>query len=117
MPPNAARLLIEAKELVQHGDWLPWLESNTEVVPRQCQKYMRLAENWDEIEAKCESGGTYFGGINDALKLIAKPKPKPSTSADLFAKLEHELRKGKPAPSPTTTSQETTRKPSGGAAL
>ena len=43
-PPNADDRLIEAKALLPHGDWIPWLEANTEVIPRQSQKYMRLAE-------------------------------------------------------------------------
>jgi hypothetical protein len=49
---ECGRLLVEAKALVEHGEWLPWLEAHTEVSPRQCQRYMRLAENWAEIEAK-----------------------------------------------------------------
>ena len=46
---ECGRRLIEAKSLLPHGEWLPWLEANTEVVPRQSQKYMRLANNWEEI--------------------------------------------------------------------
>ena len=71
---NAAecgRLLIEAKVLLPHGEWLPWLEANTEVVPRQSQKYMRLAEQWEEIQKRTESSHLT---INDALGLIAEPK-------------------------------------------
>ena len=44
---ECGRRLIEAKALVPHGEWLAWLEANTEVVPRQSQKYMRLAEGWE----------------------------------------------------------------------
>jgi hypothetical protein len=40
-------LLIEAKELVRlsdgHGEWLPRLQANCQLGPRQAQTYMRLA--------------------------------------------------------------------------
>lgn len=34
--------LIEAKTLVGHGNWYPWLEANTSVSKRMAQYYMRL---------------------------------------------------------------------------
>ena len=49
---ECGRRLIEAKALLPHGEWLPWLEANTEVIPRQSQKYMRLADNWEEIKSE-----------------------------------------------------------------
>ena len=73
---GCGRHLIEAKALVPHGDWLPWLKANTEVVPRQSQKYMRLANHWEQVSAKSELGGSHLA-LNDALQLIADPKPKP----------------------------------------
>ena len=73
---ECGRHLIEAKALVPHGDWLPWLKANTEVVPRQSQKYMRLANHWEQVSAKSELGGSHLA-LNDALQLIADPKPKP----------------------------------------
>ena len=30
---ECGRLLIEAKKLVGHGQWLPWLEANTKSAP------------------------------------------------------------------------------------
>lgn len=46
--PEHSRLcgesLIAAKRLVDHGDWLPWLDEHCySLSPRQCQRYMRLA--------------------------------------------------------------------------
>jgi hypothetical protein len=70
---ECGRLLLQAKELVPHGDWVAWLEANTETDERQSQKYMRLAKHWPELEKR--TGGSYLGGINETLKLIAKPKP------------------------------------------
>ena len=72
---ECGRLLLNAKELVEHGEWLPWLEANTEVSPRQSQNYMKLAGNWGEIESKYEPSSHLT--LTGALKLIAKPKAKP----------------------------------------
>jgi hypothetical protein len=77
---ECGRLLLEAKELVEHGEWLPWLEANTEVGERQSQRYMRLAQNWESIEGK-NDGASYLD-IEAALKLIAKPTAKPKTDDD-----------------------------------
>jgi Protein of unknown function (DUF3102) len=35
-------LLIEAKELVAHGEWLPWLQANCRVSERSAQVYSRF---------------------------------------------------------------------------
>jgi hypothetical protein len=66
---QCGRLLLEAKELLPHDEWLPWLEANTKVVARQSQKYMRLAQNWEAVEEK-RTDGSHLS-INDALGLIA----------------------------------------------
>ena len=66
--------LIEAKGLVKHGEWLPWLKANTTIGERQAQKYMNLARNRALVEAgKYELGADL--PINDAVALLAKPKP------------------------------------------
>lgn len=41
---EAGQLLIEAKSLVQHGQWEQWLTDNCRVAPRTAQAYMRLAK-------------------------------------------------------------------------
>lgn len=40
---EAGRLLMRAKKMVQHGDWLPWLAENCKFGERMAQNYMRLA--------------------------------------------------------------------------
>ena len=60
---ECGRLLIEAKELVPHGEWEKWLDANTEVGHRQSQKYMRLAKNWEAIQDKSEIG-VAFGYVH-----------------------------------------------------
>jgi hypothetical protein len=42
--------LIEAKALVAHGGWLPWLSEHCQLSERSCQLYMRVAKNRAEIE-------------------------------------------------------------------
>ncbi len=47
----AGLLLIEARELVVHGEWLPWLQANCRLGQRQAQTYMRLARNRHRLDA------------------------------------------------------------------
>src|SRR5690242_671326 len=42
---EAGRLLIQAKDQIDHGDWLPWLKANTSVSERTAQVYMKLARD------------------------------------------------------------------------
>jgi hypothetical protein len=46
---KAGRLLLEAKEKVEHGQWLAWLEANCEVSDRLAQKYMRVARELPKL--------------------------------------------------------------------
>jgi hypothetical protein len=41
---EAGRGLIEAKALVKHGEWLPWLKKNVGFSERTAQLYMRIVE-------------------------------------------------------------------------
>src|SRR4051812_38894664 len=41
---EAGRALIEAKSLLKHGRWLPWLKDNCGLPERTAQLYMKLAE-------------------------------------------------------------------------
>ena len=58
---EAGLALIEAKKLVGHGQWLPWLKENCGVSERRAQHYMKLAANRSKIEAamKNESGADF----------------------------------------------------------
>lgn len=40
---EAGRALNEAKSLLKHGEWLPWLRDHAEVSERTAQLYMRIA--------------------------------------------------------------------------
>ncbi|MGO7787372.1 DUF3102 domain-containing protein [Rhizobium ruizarguesonis] len=48
----AGDMLMEAKTLVGHGEWLPWLAENCPIPKRTAQLYMRLAKHRELIEAK-----------------------------------------------------------------
>jgi len=39
----AGELLLQAKEQLKHGTWLPWLQANCEIPERTVQAFMRLA--------------------------------------------------------------------------
>ena len=39
--------LCEAKELLPHGEWLPWLANNVQFSERQAQKFMALAKGYE----------------------------------------------------------------------
>jgi DUF3102 family protein len=49
---TAGELLIEAKDQVQHGYWLPWLKDHCTISERTAQLYMRVAKNRAAIEMR-----------------------------------------------------------------
>jgi len=61
----AGERLIEAKALVAHGQWLPWLEEHCELSVRSAQVYMRLAKNNTQPTAHLT--------IDAALEALAAP--------------------------------------------
>lgn len=60
--------LIEAKALLSHGEWLPWLNDRVELSERQAQRFMRLASEWSNPTALSDLGAT------KALQLLALPE-------------------------------------------
>ena len=65
---ECGELLIQAKDQIGHGGFLPWLEADCRVKPRQAQKYMKLAREWPAIEAKCASNAHL--PIDEVLRLM-----------------------------------------------
>jgi hypothetical protein len=43
--------LLEAKEKVGHGNWGKWISENLEFTERTAQQYMKVAREWDSLEA------------------------------------------------------------------
>ena len=67
----AGELLIEAKALVRHGQWLPWLRDHCSLSERTCQLYMRVAKNRAEIErTNAQSIADSDLTINEAAALL-----------------------------------------------
>lgn len=55
--------LCEAKDMLQHGEWLPWLERETDMTDRTAQRYMRA---FNEYGAAQQS---FFGPVTNATTL------------------------------------------------
>ena len=62
------RCLIEAKEMLSHGEWLPWLSDQVEFSERTAQKFMRLAREWSNPSTLADLGAS------KALMLLALPE-------------------------------------------
>ena len=61
------RGLIEAKALLAHGEWLPWLTERVEFSERSAQNFMRLAREWSNPQTLADLGAS------KALALLALP--------------------------------------------
>lgn len=59
--------LIEAKSMLSHGEWLPWLTEQVEFSESTAQRFMRLAREWRNPSALTDLGAT------KALTLLALP--------------------------------------------
>ena len=62
------RCLIEAKDMLRHGDWLPWLNEQVELSERTAQKFMKLAREWSNPNTLADLGAS------KALMLLALPE-------------------------------------------
>jgi hypothetical protein len=71
----AGLLLLEAKELVGHGEWLAWLQANCRLGQRQAQTYMRLARNRHRLEAVKNAVAAHLT-IGAAEMLVGRPRPE-----------------------------------------
>lgn len=64
---NIGRCLNEAKRVLPHGEWLPWLTEKVEFSERSAQQFMRLAREWSNPQALADLGKA------KALTLLALP--------------------------------------------
>ena len=65
--------LIEAKAMLSHGEWLPWLTERVEYSERVAQKFMRLAREWSNPNTLSDLGAS------KALALLALPPEERET--------------------------------------
>jgi hypothetical protein len=84
--------LVEAKALVKHGEWIPWLKSNFKGSQRTAYRYTELASNLPCV-ASLEPRS-----INEALRMIAgedeedeEEKPEEEPQAELFDEPEDDI--------------------------
>ena len=73
------RRLVEAKELLSHGEWLPWLERETEFSERSAQNYMKIFNEYGAAQLGLfgpETNTQTFADlpISKALALISIPE-------------------------------------------
>ena len=91
---EGGRLLAEAKALIPHGQWLPWLNANTKVDGRTAQRWMRFAKNADAVLGKCAtSADLTFAEIDRDLSAAAITSGGVS-GLQRFSDHVAELRKG-----------------------
>lgn len=62
------RCLIEAKEMLPHGEWLPWLNERAELSERAAQRFMKLAREWSNPTTLSDLGAS------KALMILALPR-------------------------------------------
>ena len=60
--------LMEAKALLSHGEWLPWLEEKVEFSVSAANRFMRLAREWTNSSTLTNLG------MSKALMLLALPE-------------------------------------------
>lgn len=59
--------LLEAKSVLKHGEWLPWLSERVDLSERAAQNFMRLAREWSNPHTLADLGAS------KALALLAIP--------------------------------------------
>ena len=69
---NAGELLEEAKAIIPHGHWLPWLKDNCSFSERTAQLYMKVARERERLGA--ESASLADLTLEGAAQHLAKPK-------------------------------------------
>lgn len=65
--------LIEAKEMLPHGEWIPWLNEKVEFSERTAQNFMRLAKEFSNPQLVADLGA------RKALTLLALPPEERET--------------------------------------
>ncbi len=75
---DCANVLLKAREVAEHGQWLPFLEQ-AGISPRHAQNMLRIAKRG----LKCESI-SHLGGIGETLRLLAIVEKWPAESRKLW---------------------------------
>lgn len=75
------RGLMEAKGMLSHGEWLPWLAEQVGFSERQAQRFMRLSREYSNPTLVSDLGA------RKALALLALPEPE----REEFVELRHAI--------------------------
>lgn len=102
---EAGLALLAARETMDHGAWAPWLAERWTQSPRHARRAMQVAGHWIEHRAKRERSTLLeCESVNEALRLIQKPKSRPDTvpNRTRVAVLDADftVTPGAPAPAP-----------------
>lgn len=75
---TAGALLIEAKKIIPHGEWEPFIEDNFEFTPRAALNYIKLAKSESVIKLN-QNGRSDLTKLTiaGAFRLIAEEDPTP----------------------------------------
>jgi hypothetical protein len=92
---KCGELLIEAKALVAHGEWLPWLEANTEISEDTAGIWMKYARNKGLLLADSEHVRNLT--FREADKLIAEHKAAQRPAAAPAKKRKEPETSGEPS--------------------
>ncbi len=81
------RRLVEAKEMLQHGEWIPWLERETDFSTSSAARYMKLFEEYGATQLGLfgpESNFPTLGNlsVSKALRLLAVPEEERESFAE-----------------------------------
>ena len=76
---RAGELLLEAKTVLPHGQWLPWLNENCTFSERTAQLYMRIARERPRLE--CKSASLADLTLTVAVEHLSRPKDAKQATA------------------------------------
>ena len=91
---RVGELLLRAKDVAGHGKWTDWLLSNTAISETAARGYMRMAEEYPNLDAEKRQRVADLPW-REALKAIAKPReadPAAITSPSASASSESDKR-------------------------
>jgi hypothetical protein len=78
---NAGKLLLKAKEIVGHGNWIEWQAANTNMPLRTAQCYMELASKEAELLAKAPNlSGLSMSGAIRLIEDLKDPEDKSTVT-------------------------------------
>ena len=80
------RRLVEAKDMLSHGEWLPWLERETELSDRTAARYMKIFTEYGAAQQSlfgpvANSPTLSNLSVSNALRLLAVPEEERESFA------------------------------------